>query len=486
MAGIGFELRKILNRDTFGSQLQAYFLGMVIVLGPFLCSASLLIALSSYSVDYADLSTRQVFTGAVVYVFGGSLVITGLVQVILARYIADKIYRGEYDTIISSYYPVLLITSALLLLSGIPVVLTFDISAIAKLLILSLYVTIGCLWVTVIFVDTTQGFRAIVAIFLIGSLGAFAAGMTLLKYFGLEGLLAGYAMGHAIILVLLMQRLLQEFGFPKAFDWGILGYVRMFPLLVIIGLLHNLGVWVDKLIFWTSDMAISSSGIVTAPRYDSAAFLGFLTTLPAITHFFVRLEADFSVNFQRYYDAVFFRSSYSEIAKAAEVLRKSVFKAFVSVISFQCMFSFLCAFFGEDILSALDLPVSQVGMFRYGVAGSLFLVFLLFSVVILMYLDRQKEILISVLTLLVLNTGLSLLSIDMGYQYYGIGYAVAALVAMLVALTHLANQLYSLEYMTFASIPVLGQRRATNKLRAHSGGMYGRYNSLESIPKGKQ
>ena len=162
----------------------------------------------------------------------------------------------------------------------------------------------------------------------------------------------------------------------------------------------------------------------------------------------------------------------------------SVFQAFVSVITFQSMFSFLCVFFGEEILTALGLPVSQVGMFRYGVAGSLFLVFVLFSVVILMYLDRQREILYSVGSLLVLNTVLSIVTLDMGYQYYGLGFALAALISMLVALVHLANQLYSLEYMTFASIPVLGQRRANRKLRARPGGMYGRYNPVvEARPR---
>lgn len=483
MAGIGFELRKILNRDTFGSQIQAYFLGMAVVLGPFLCSASVLIALSTFSVQFADLETRQIFTGTVVYVFGGSLVITGLIQIVLARFIADKIYRGEYDTIIASYFPVLICSSALLLITGVPIAAIFDISIASKVLIVSLFLTVGCLWITVIFVDTTQGYRSVVAIFLIGSAAAFVAGILMLRHFGLEGLLAGYALGHALMLVLLMQRLLAEFGFPTSLDWGILGYVRMFPLLVVIGLMHNLGVWIDKIIFWTSDLAVSSAGIVTAPKYDSAAFLGFLTTLPAITHFFVRLEADFSSNFQRYYDEVFFRSPYEEIEKAAEHLRSSVFQAFRSVIAFQSMFSFLSAFYGEELLALLGLPVSQVGMFRYGVAGSLFLVFLLFSTVILMYLDRQKEIVICVGTLLGLNAILSFLSLKMGYQYYGLGFAVAAFISMLVGLLHLANQLYSLEYMTFASIPVLGQRRAKEKLRARSGGMYGRYNPVQLPPK---
>jgi uncharacterized membrane protein len=99
-----------------------------------------------------------------------------------------------------------------------------------------------------------------------------------------------------------------------------------------------------------------------------------------------------------------------------------------------------------------------------------------------MYLDRQREILVSVGALLLLNTSLSIATLSMGYQYYGLGFAVAALVSMLIALMHLANQLYSLEYMTFASIPVLGQRRAKDKLRARPGGMYGRYNPIVESP----
>src|SRR5215831_11371470 len=98
MAGIGFELRKILQKDSLAAIARAHFLGGIIVLGPFLCSVLCLTVLnyvgaSSLSKTIgtnADFNIRQTFTSAAVYVFGGSLVATGPIQVVLTRYLADK------------------------------------------------------------------------------------------------------------------------------------------------------------------------------------------------------------------------------------------------------------------------------------------------------------------------------------------------------------------------------------------------------------
>ena len=207
-------------------------------------------------------------------------------------------------------------------------------------------------------------------------------------------------------------------------------------------------------------------------------FLAFLTALPAVVHVFVKLEADFSENFQTYYDEVFFRSPYDRIEAAAESLRKTIIKALKDIIALQGVATFLCAFFGEEILRVLGLPVSQVGIFRCGVVGSLFLVLFMFANVVLLYFDRQREVLVSVAAFFVANLVFSLLSLDLGYQFYGFGFATACLLGSLVSLFILANQLLNLEYMTFATIRVAGQRRASRRLRARRGGMYGRYHDV--------
>ena len=482
MAGIGFELRRLLQQETFTAQVRAYAFGAIIVLGPFLCAILCLAGLGLGSASVSDLATRQTFTGAVTYVFGGSLVTTGLVQVVTTRYLADKVYRGEYDTLIQALFPVLLLTVGLLLLVAIPALARLDLSPLAIVTTLALAITLGLIWVTIVFVSSVHGHRAIVAIFLVGSAVALGLGLTLLRPFGLEGMLFGYAAGHFLILALLVNHLVRQFGLPRRWDWGVLGYVQTFPSLLAIGFLQALGIWIDKFVFWTSELALSSGGFVTAPRYDSAIFLAVLSAQPAVVHFFVKQEADFEQAFHAYFDEVFFRSSFDKIRDAATELRNACYRALTEILWIQGVITFLCLVHAEAILRTVGLPVSQIGMFRSGVVGSLFLIFMMFANVILLYLDRRREVLISVTAFALVNLGASLVSLRLGFPYFGFGYAVACLIGMVTSLYHLMAQLEHLEFQTFAMIPIMGQRRAGRGLRARPTGLYGRYNPVTRRP----
>lgn len=478
MAGIGFELRRLFAQETFTAWVKAYAFGAVIALGPFFCSVACLAGLALLSVGVTDLATRQIFAGAIVYVFGGSLVTTGLIQVIVTRYLADKVYRGEYDALIQAFFPVLLVTSSLLFVLGAPWLFALPISWLARFTLLSLYETIGCLWLTVVFVTSAHGHRSVVVSFLVGSVVAFGLGLALLGVYGLEGLLIGYATGHFLILALLIGRLFRDHGLPRRWSWGILQYVRLFPSLIAIGMLQHLGIWIDKVVFWTSDLAVSIGGIVTAPRYDSATFLAFLTAQPAVVHFLVRQEVEFEDKLHGYLDEVFFRSSLDAIQRAADQVRTAVLGAFTDILKVQGVATFLCVVYAEGILRTFGLPLSQIGIFRAGVIGSLFLVFMLFANVILLYLDRRLEVLSSAILFVATNLGLSLLSLRLGYPTYGFGFAAACLLALVCSLYHLFRQLRHLELMTFATIPIMGQQRARAGLRAFPGGQYGRYHPL--------
>lgn len=478
MSRIGQTLRQLLDQRTLAGSLQAYLLGALVSLGPFIFSVLCLASITAMSGSLVDQPSRQIFTGAVVYVFGGSLILSGLLQVLLTRFLSDKIYRGEYATLIESLFPALLVTVVLLGLSAAPFWPRLEVSIFAKVTIFSLYVTVGCLFTLMVFLTAARRYRPAVTAFLAGSCLSTLFARLLMHRFGLEGLLIGYTAGQFLILALLIDWLTRTFGFPQRWDWGVLRYARIYPHLILIGALQQLGIWIDKFVFWTSELALTAGGFVTAPKYDSATFLAFLTVQPAIVHFFVKIEAEFSSDFQRYYDEVFFRSSYARIEASAQVLRRAVFEALVETLKVQGVITFLCSFLAEEILRAFGLPVSQIGMFRSGVLASLFLVFAVFASVLLLYLDRQREVLRSALLFAASNLGLSLLTLHLGYQYYGFGFAAACLVALMSSLYHLTTQLYNLEFVTFISIPIMGQRRASHRLRARRGGMFGRYHTV--------
>jgi uncharacterized membrane protein len=481
MAGIGFELRRLLQRETFGAWASAYLLGGVIVLGPFLCAVASFAGVSALAPRFADLPLRQAFTAATVYAFAGSLVATGMLQVVLTRYLADLVYRGDSDRLIQCLFPSLTLTFGVAVVLALPVLLTLGLPPLVTVALWLLYVTIAMLWTVLLFVTAAEGHRAVVRAFFVGAAVSLGAAVGGLAWFGLAGALAGYTIGYFLTLLQLARHLIAAHGFPTAWDWGMLSYFGRFPSLLVIGLLTNLGIWVDKLVFWSSELAVSAAGLTTAPKYDSATFLGFLTALPAMTHFFVRIEADFAERFHRYFDEVFFKSPFADIQGAATALRQGVRAALFDILKVQGVVTLLAAWFGTGLLHAAGLPVSEVGMFRFAVVGSLFFSFLMFSNVILLYLDRRREVLGVVVVFFVANATLTLLTRQLGYPFYGLGLAAACLLALALSLFFLLDQLHNLEFRTFSAIPVLNQRRATSALRAPTG-HYGHYQPLEEPP----
>ncbi|MBP9059695.1 MAG: histidine kinase, partial [Rhodoferax sp.] len=89
MAGIGFELRKLLKKQTYAGLLQAYAFAGIISSGPWVLSiiGIMLIGLFSMGVVVPQSAIAQ-FQVTVTYLFLTSLIVTGLVQLSFTRFVA--------------------------------------------------------------------------------------------------------------------------------------------------------------------------------------------------------------------------------------------------------------------------------------------------------------------------------------------------------------------------------------------------------------
>lgn len=96
MAGIGFELRKILKRDTLSSIIEAYGIAGIISSGPWVLSilALLVIGIISIGVIYPSYLIIQ-FLISVTYMMAGSLILSGTVQILFTRFVADSLFLKE-------------------------------------------------------------------------------------------------------------------------------------------------------------------------------------------------------------------------------------------------------------------------------------------------------------------------------------------------------------------------------------------------------
>ena len=113
MAGIGFELRRLLSDDSYTSLLKGFLYSTVISAGPRLMSVITLAFLGVFSVSFLGFEERQTFSSTVVYIYAGSLVGTGLLQIVITRYLADHLYQGRQQILSQAFLPAIIVTTSI-------------------------------------------------------------------------------------------------------------------------------------------------------------------------------------------------------------------------------------------------------------------------------------------------------------------------------------------------------------------------------------
>ncbi|MFN3200234.1 MAG: exopolysaccharide Pel transporter PelG [Bradymonadia bacterium] len=490
MAGIGFSLRRLMAPGTYSAYAKAYVYAALVGTGPWLLSVVCLALLGAFAVDPDDFATRQIFASTVVYVFGGTLVITGPLQMVVTRYLADLHYTGDTTRIGETFLPVLCITGGLVALCAVPFFGLADVSVLYRLGAIALAVIIGCTWQVMVFLTTGGHYRVVVAVFAVGTVVSTVASIFGGERWGLEGYLLGYTLGQAVICVALVRHVLSRFGYPQRPDFGFLGHCQRYPALLALGFTYNLAIWVDKFMFWGADLPEAfmnntiAGHLATAPAYDSSMFMGFLTVIPALAHFLLVVETELAERFHQYYDAVCFKHPLEEIEAARQALTRQVALAFGGILKVQALFTGLCLCLAEPILKIFEMPYSQVALFRYACFGALLLSFIMFTIVTLLYMDRRRDALMLAVLFLSTNVIFTGATLYTGFAYYGIGFAGSALITLAVGLAILFRRLEDLSFITFAGTPLNGQRRLKRGHLARQDGGVGRYHPIHRRQEG--
>ena len=126
MAGIGFQLRKILAKDTYSATLRAYLYAGMISSGPWVLSIISVMFIGLLSLGYL-VPAEEVgqFLISVTYLMASSLVFTGGLQLFFTRFISDRLFEKRYDSILPNLLGVLLITTLVSTLFAFLILATF-------------------------------------------------------------------------------------------------------------------------------------------------------------------------------------------------------------------------------------------------------------------------------------------------------------------------------------------------------------------------
>ncbi len=452
MAGIGFEIRRILERDSFFAVLKAYGYAGLISGGPWVLSilGVMAIGLLSVALGTEQQAVNQ-FQICVTYLMAGSLILTGGMQLMFTRFVADRLYAHEPRIVLPNLLGALLLTTVVAaVLSGIFVLLAFDGSAYLRVLLIANFVVVCNLWLVLIFLSGMKAYQRIVRTLAAGYLLAILVSM-LLAGFGLEGLLTGILVGHAGLLFAFLHHVVREYPGQSLLRFDFLDQRKAFYSLFAMGVLYNLAVWVDKFIFWF--VPYTSETIIGPLRasiiYDLPIFLAYLFILPGMAVFLVRMEADFAEQYDRFYRAVREGDTLMHIEYRKDQMVYTARQGIYEIFKVQGLTVVLCLLWGRDLLQAIGISPLYIHLFYIDVVAVSVQVLLMAILNVMFYLDARREVLMLSAVFLLTNILFTWATLLLGAETFGYGFALSVTLTAFLGFFVLARKLRRLEYETF-------------------------------------
>ena len=454
MAGIGFELRKLLRKNTLIGLIEAYAYAGVIGSGPWVFSivGILLVGLFSVSVVVPAFMVTQ-FQTSVTYLVATSLIFTGLAQLAFTRFISDRLFEKKRHLVLPNLHGLLLmmigiagILATLALFIALP-----DESLLYRLLMLAGFASMSGVWLLTVLLSGMKRYKAIVTLFAL-SYALIVVSSLLLRPWGLNGLLGGFVLGNFVLLAGMWIMTVREFSLQGpliAFDF--LRPELLYPSMIAIGFLYNLGVWVDKFMFWyfppTSNAIIGS--LRASLIYDLPVFLSYLSIIPGMAVFLVRIETDFVEFSDKFYDAVRSGGSLDYIETMRDEMVYSIQQGLSEIAKIQTLAVLITFVAGPSLLDLLGISQLYLPLLYIQVIGAGLQVGLMAILNVFFYLDQRRIVLLLCIEFVVLNIVLTGISLAVGAALYGYGFALSVLITLCTGLYLLSRQLDRLEYETF-------------------------------------
>jgi len=454
MAGIGFELKKILKEDRLLSLAKVYGYSAILSSGPWVVSivAILLVGfinLANYGADSDVYRFQVVITYAIA--LASSLIITGIVQLPLTRYIADLIFNHREDEILPAYFGALFLAWIL----GLPFVVPFYLwmfegqSAVFIIGVIATFLVLCGVWISSILAASLKYYNGVVwSYFISYSLIVFVsiyAGDTI------EKLIYIFFIGNAFLLVILMTLIIKSYNSTIFFKIDFFLAKNFYWTLAIAGLTYNLGAWVDKFIFWyhpATGYAVIGK-LHASVVYDMPIFLAYLSIIPGMAIFFYRLEADFAEKYDLYYNSVRNGGTLKAIRNYRDDMVYVIRHAIHEIIIIQSIVDIILFLTVPYIFKYLHIPQLYLGLLYILTIGAMLQLAFMSVLAILYYLDRKVVAMWLSVAFFVLNTVLTLLSIDMGPAMFGYGYTVSLLLVFTASVIFIRKELDRLNYETF-------------------------------------
>ncbi len=452
MAGIGFSLRKMVQKESLSALTKSYGYAAMLSSGAWVSSIIAILIIGFFNLS--DESGKPIAYQLIItyaFAFASSIMTTGFIQLPFTRYIADKIYEQREDLILPSFFGTLLVTTFVGLLLLLPLALyVFPEQPISFiLLVVYIFIMMTAIWLANILASSLKFYKAIfVAYFFV------YIGIVFFAYIygsSVENIMLIFLLGNILLFIILTALIMISYPSDKLLSFDFFKRKNFYWFLGFSGLFYSLAVWIDKFIFWYHpDTGSAILGkLHGSVVYDIPIFMAYLTIIPGMALFFFRLEAYFSQSYEHFFDAVKEGGRLEVIHGYKNEMRNTIRDTIRDVLGIQTIISIMIYIYTSEIFSFFHIPLLYSNLFHIDMIGAQLQLGFMSVLALLFYLDKRRATMWLSLLFLLLNGLLTLLSIYLGPYYFGYGYATSLLIVFIISLWVINNTLEDIEYETF-------------------------------------
>ncbi|NPB06980.1 MAG: exopolysaccharide Pel transporter PelG [Aquificae bacterium] len=453
MAGIGVELRKILKRPTITGVLLATGYSAVLSSGNWIIAVGSIFLFSLLAYPFApEKSWVIIYQVYITYAVALSLILSGPLQLMFTRYASDRIFEKELDRILPNFLGALILNMgfafvvtflvSLYLFAGLPyhyhLVFTFTVSVLSGL------------WLCNALLVGLKKYKHILLSFLLaytfaGLAFSWAVHASLFLTFFF------FYVSQFMLFSFLVYRVFSDYPSSRLLEFDFLNPKRSYYSLALTGLFYNLAIWADKFVFWFSPITGEAvfANIRTSVVYDIPVILAYLSLIPGIAVFFLKIEGEFAEYYEEYYKAVREWGQLEQLYRLAQKMVDSARTVFYDTLRVQAITDIFILFGVKPLFRLLKIPYLYIPLFTVLLIGATLQLAFMVIFALLSYFDRRRDLTYISLTFLVLNFTLSVLTQLLGPYFYGYGYLLSLLFSTALGMTFLRRFLHEVHYRTY-------------------------------------
>jgi uncharacterized membrane protein len=178
-------------------------------------------------------------------------------------------------------------------------------------------------------------------------------------------------------------------------------------------------------------------------------FLAYLSIIPGMAIFLVRIETDFVEYYDGFYTAVRSGGSLESIERNRNGMVDTVRSGIYEMIKIQTIFALLVFVIGGRLMSWLQISDLYLPLFYVQTMAAGLQVIFLSILTVYFYLDRRKIVLVLTIVFVIANAALTVASLALGPEFYGYGFALSLMIVSVLGFATLTRTFASLEYSTF-------------------------------------